>query len=71
MMQQWNEEGQDQKFEQLFMEEWGKQWTADQDSDALQMGGGVIPFEPNNKYANNNDNTLKLAKQLVEVSIIY
>jgi len=27
MMKQWQEEGEEQKFDEMFMEEWGKQWA--------------------------------------------
>eukprot|EP00347_Sterkiella_histriomuscorum_P009094 403342540 len=60
MMTKWDEEGQDEQFNNLFMKEWGKQWQQEEPEPVT-----VIPFEANNKYAD-QDNTLKIAKQLVE-----
>ena len=55
-MQKWDEEGQDDKFNEMFMEEWGKQWVQEQPGPV-----DVIPFEPKNEYMD-KDGTLKLAK---------
>ena len=46
MMRQWESEGQEDQFNKLFMEEWGKQWQQEETTTPT-----VIPFEPNNKYS--------------------
>ena len=43
MMKQWEEEGQQDQFNDVFMDEWGKQWQQ-QEPEKVE----VIPFEPKN-----------------------
>lgn len=59
-MQQWQAEGEEEKFDEMFMEEWGRQWAQEEQPQAQ-----AIPFAANNKYLEREGN-LKLAKQLVE-----
>ena len=62
-MQQWEADGQDEKFNDMFSKEWGKQWEQEETEKSQ-----VIPFEPKNQYMD-IDNNLQTAKQLVEVRV--
>ena len=47
MMKKWEEENMDDKFNDMFMDEWGKQW---QKSEEPVVESKIIPMEANNIY---------------------